>query len=148
MKKIFFLSGTALVCFIIITSFINKRSLHTGNLPKLVNKKIVCSVPSSLAIPAALFISPPSSPAVVMIRKNIYNLSAAEITSLKNGITAMKGLPLTNPTSWQYQAAIHGTTLTNNLPNWNSCQHGTQFFFSWHRMYLYFFERILRAKSG
>jgi tyrosinase len=83
-----------------------------------------------------------------MVRKNIYNYTAAEIASLKAGITAMKALPVTNPTSWGYQAAIHGTTLTNNLQSWNSCQHNTQFFLSWHRMYLYFFERILRAKSG
>jgi hypothetical protein len=87
-------------------------------------------------------------PAPVMTRKNVYALTPAEIASIKTGIAAMKALPLTNPTSWQYQAAIHGTTLTNNLPQWNSCQHGTKFFFSWHRMYLYFFERILRAKSG
>jgi len=87
-------------------------------------------------------------PSGVMIRKNIYSLTPAEITAIKTGIAAMKALPVTNKTSWAYQAAIHGTTLSNNLPSWNSCQHGTQFFYSWHRMYLYFFERILRAKSG
>ena len=106
------------------------------------NAALVCTVP---AAEAAVFLPAPSA---VMTRKNVYNLSAAEINSLKNGIAAMKALPLTNTGSWQYQAAIHGTTLSNNLPSWNSCQHGTQFFFSWHRMYLYFFERILRAKSG
>ncbi len=83
-----------------------------------------------------------------MVRKNVYTLSAAEIASIKTGITAMKALPLTNNNSWQYQAAIHGTTLANNLPSWNSCQHGTEFFLAWHRMYLFYFERILRAKSG
>ena len=87
-------------------------------------------------------------PMAVMVRKNVYSLTAAEITSIKTGIAAMKALPLTNPTSWTYQAAIHGTTLANNLPAWKSCQHGTQFFLSWHRMYLYYFERILRKKSG
>jgi hypothetical protein len=28
------------------------------------------------------------------------------------------------------------------------CQHASFFFLSWHRMYIYFFERILRAASG
>ncbi|MGH7262080.1 MAG: tyrosinase family protein [Nitrospiraceae bacterium] len=30
---------------------------------------------------------------------------------------------------------------------WNTCQHGSYFFLSWHRMYLYYFERILREAS-
>jgi tyrosinase len=31
---------------------------------------------------------------------------------------------------------------------WNNCEHGSYYFLSWHRMYLYFFDRILRAASG
>ena len=31
---------------------------------------------------------------------------------------------------------------------WATCEHGTEHFFSWHRMYLYFFERVLRQASG
>ena len=31
---------------------------------------------------------------------------------------------------------------------WATCEHGTRFFFAWHRMYLYFFERVLREASG
>lgn len=31
---------------------------------------------------------------------------------------------------------------------WGSCQHGTTGFLPWHRMYLHFFERVLRKKSG
>lgn len=88
------------------------------------------------------------APQAVMIRRNIDALSAADIASIRTGVAAMKALPLTNPTSWVYQAAIHRTTLTNNLPSWNSCTHGSQYFLAWHRMYLYFFERILRKKSG
>jgi tyrosinase len=66
------------------------------------------------------------------------------------GIIKMKALPYTNPTSWGYQAAIHGTTQTDNLLSWNTCHKvgETYFFLAWHRMYCYFFERILRAKSG
>ncbi len=31
---------------------------------------------------------------------------------------------------------------------WDMCQHGTQHFLTWHRMYLYFFERVLRAAAA
>jgi Common central domain of tyrosinase/Polyphenol oxidase middle domain len=107
----------------------------------------VCAAPANSFDATAEYFKPNTALAIV-VRKNVYSLTAAEITTLKTGIAAMKALPTTNPTSWTYQAAIHGTTLSNNLPSWNSCQHGTQFFLSWHRMYLYYFERILRSKSG
>ncbi len=31
---------------------------------------------------------------------------------------------------------------------WATCEHGSAHFFTWHRMYLYFFERVLREASG
>lgn len=87
---------------------------------------------------------------IIRVRKNVYNLTTAELNAIKVGIYKMKALPYTDPTSMAYQAAIHGTTMTDNLPSWNTCHKSgeSSFFFSWHRMYLYFFERILRAKSG
>jgi len=90
-------------------------------------------------------------PAATYIRRDIGGLSSASdpiIQSYKTAITAMQALPYTNPLSWAYQAAIHGTTLGDNLPAWNTCEHGTIYFWSWHRMYLYWFERIIRKMSG
>lgn len=58
-------------------------------------------------------------------------------------IAAMKALPATNPCSWAARAAIHFPGLGPAGP----CDHGTMFW-SWHRMYLYWFERIIRHKSG
>jgi len=64
----------------------------------------------------------------------------------------MKSRSPSDPTSWIYQANIHGTY--DQPPNqqvartWNQCQHGSFFFFSWHRMYVYYFERILQAAAG
>lgn len=83
-----------------------------------------------------------------IIRKNIKNLTAAELTALKNGVAVMKARATNDPTSWAYQAAIHGTTLTPVQTAWNTCQHNITHFFSWHRMELCFFERILRKASG
>ncbi|MGC2238193.1 MAG: tyrosinase family protein [Pyrinomonadaceae bacterium] len=83
-----------------------------------------------------------------IIRKSFKTLTAAELTAYKNGVAVMKSRPLTDPTSWGYQAAIHGTFNTPVHTAWNTCQHNTTFFLSWHRMYLCFFERILRKASG
>jgi tyrosinase len=66
----------------------------------------------------------------------------------RRAIRAMRLLPDTSPCSWFYQAAIHGTTDPRNLPSWNTCHTNATFFWAWHRMYLYFFERIVRKHSG
>src|SRR5262245_65751523 len=50
------------------------------------------------------------------------------------------------PTSWAYQAAVHGAPAGMPRDQFvDQCQHNTWFFLSWHRMYLLFFERIVRA---
>jgi tyrosinase len=94
--------------------------------------------------------------AQVRIRREIHGLATTgpEIAALKRGIAAMQARPAADPTSWLFQANIHGTD--DPLPpgsgpagdTWSTCQHGSFFFLSWHRMYLYHFERILRAASG
>jgi Common central domain of tyrosinase/Polyphenol oxidase middle domain len=84
-----------------------------------------------------------------MTRKDIDTLTEAELTDLRNGVSVMKSRPSSSPTSWIYQANIHGDpTGGGTSPGWNSCQHGTFFFLAWHRMYIYWLERILRAASG
>jgi hypothetical protein len=59
--------------------------------------------------------------------------------------------------SWAYQANMHATWFTppppeppptSELPGWTTCEHGSLFFWPWHRMYLYWFERIIREMSG
>jgi len=81
------------------------------------------------------------------VRPNV-NGSMANLTSYINGVTAMKALPMSDPRNWYYQAAIHGIP-TGSAPDWNTCQHGpVNFFWPWHRMYLYWFERIVRSQSG
>lgn len=148
MKKLLLFSAGLLTAFAALFSFTDLENKEKP-LPVPRNGEVACG-PITPFMSNVVSFTPPENPFAVMVRKNVYSLSAAEITSIKNGITAMKALPLTDPTSWTYQAAIHGTTLPNNLPSWNSChQPGAAFFFlAWHRMYCYFFERILRAKSG
>jgi len=91
--------------------------------------------------------------AAPFVRRNLGGMSASDpvLVSYRKAIKAMQMLnsstPL-SPLSWTYQAAIHGTTLTGSHTAWNTCEHGTMFFWSWHRMYLYWFERIIRKMSG
>jgi tyrosinase len=86
----------------------------------------------------------------VYVRREINTLAldGPEISAFRKGVEVMKRRPASDTTSWIYQANIHGTYDKPVLPAWNTCQHGNYFFAPWHRMYLYYFERILRAASG
>lgn len=87
-----------------------------------------------------------------VVRRDIGGLKGTDpiIVSYRKAIKAMRALSSNNPLSWEYQAAIHGTHLSPPPPGapWNTCEHGTDYFWSWHRMYLYWFERIIRKMSG
>lgn len=88
----------------------------------------------------------------IYIRENIatFMQSPERIEALRRGIRVMQSRPATDPTSWIYQANMHGIPgdELRRLTAWNTCQHGSFFFFPWHRMYVYYFERILRQASG
>jgi hypothetical protein len=73
-------------------------------------------------------------------RRNIGKLAANDpvILSYMKAVTIMQALPSTNPLSWTFQAEIHR----------NSCEHDTDYFWPWHRMYIYWFEKIIRKLSG
>ncbi len=84
----------------------------------------------------------------VLIRKDIDTLTEPEIAALRKGVSVMKSRSDSSPTSWIFQANIHGAPQGSALnPAWRKCQHGSFFFLAWHRMYLHFFERILHAAS-
>ena len=87
----------------------------------------------------------------VRTRRNIYCLSESspDVIAYRAGVAAMMALPSSDPTSWEAQRAIHWTTVGSPPTSlYNLCEHSSLFFLSWHRMYLYWFERIIRAKSG
>lgn len=80
-------------------------------------------------------------------RSDVWKLAAQDDTLLWYGraVDAMQQLPKTNPLSWEYQAAIHGSVSVPSslLRWWDQCQHSTSFFLPWHRMYVLHFERIV-----
>lgn len=98
------------------------------------------------------------------IRKNVWTLPAGDPTLswYAKAVDAMRALPITDPRSWRYQAAIHGypghesdplAVKGETLPSgaeqrtyWQQCQHGSSFFLPWHRMFLLHFERIVAAQ--
>jgi hypothetical protein len=96
---------------------------------------------------------------VVHTRQDIAKLTLAQIASLRKGIGVMMERSYVNPddpTGFTFQANIHSTVNLAGMcpmgdpsnPLWDQCQHYSDLFFAWHRMYLYYFERILRAASG
>jgi Common central domain of tyrosinase/Polyphenol oxidase middle domain len=84
------------------------------------------------------------------LRRNAFTMANNDpiLVGYRRAITAMKALPANNPCSWTYQAAIHGTNATPVLTAWNTCHIDARYFWSWHRMYLYWFERIVRKHCG
>jgi len=88
--------------------------------------------------------------ATPVVRRNVGGMDPSDpiLVSYRKAIKAMQGLPTTNPVSWAYQAAIHGTLSSAVHASWNTCEHHTDFFWSWHRMYLYWFERVVRKMCG
>jgi tyrosinase len=89
-----------------------------------------------------------AQPGSIRVRRSVFSPSAP-VADYREGVRVMKTRSATDPTSWVYQANMHGTY--SPAPTgavWNQCQHGSFFFLSWHRMYLYWFERIVRKACG
>lgn len=82
------------------------------------------------------------------VRVDVWSLSPNDptITYYADAVRAMQAKPESDANSLAYQAAIHGKDDGAPLPLWNECRHGGWFFVSWHRAYLYYFERIVRAE--
>ena len=84
-----------------------------------------------------------------LVRRDIWELEQEQawhpITrAFAEAVRVMQSRPEANPTSWAYQAAVHGTEVNPDEFR-NQCQHNSWFFVSWHRMYLYWFEQIIRS---
>lgn len=107
--------------------------------------------PKATAVDAKAKVKPKAGP--VHERREIHTFTTAQIDAFRKGVAKMQSRPYTDPTSWIYQANMHGYPTSSSIcpvigtpqPQWSTCQHGSFFFLAWHRMYLYYFERILRA---
>jgi Common central domain of tyrosinase len=85
----------------------------------------------------------------VRVRQNVVGAPATLITSFRKGVATMQARAVTDPRSWLYWANVHGTPGSqNSAGTWKQCQHASFFFLPWHRMCLFYFEKVLRAASG
>jgi hypothetical protein len=85
-----------------------------------------------------------------LVRQNIWSLQSGTtwhpiVLAYAQAVRVMKSRPASDPTSWAFQAAIHASFTSPAHLNWNKCQHRSWLFLPWHRMYLWFFENIVRA---
>ncbi len=126
---------------------------------------------SSAALAGAVvpLLSPPSpAEAAVMPRMKLetFSATASNVTRLRTAVAAMMALPAKNHRSWFWQSAVHAvlSSWVSGLPSgtappvaqqtqfWNQCphdpSHGSAEFLIWHRAYLYYFERTLRAVAS
>lgn len=88
----------------------------------------------------------------IYVRRNVWELTSDArpwdpITeAYAKAVTVMQARPVADPTSWLFQANMHWTYDDGRKnPLWNQCPHSNWFFFPWHRLYLYHFERIVRS---
>jgi tyrosinase len=88
----------------------------------------------------------------VRVRKSVWSLPPADKTLdwYRQAVERMISRPVSDPTSWRYQAAVHGTPPGMPLDPigdgfWDQCQHQSWFFLPWHRGYLAAFEAVVAA---
>ena len=89
-------------------------------------------------------------------RRDVWELSEEDtwhpiIEWYARAIVAMReknGTDFSDPTCWRYLAEIHGSSIPPaSWPRdatWNQCQHSSWYFLPWHRIYLHYFEQIVR----
>ncbi|PYE52057.1 tyrosinase family protein [Deinococcus yavapaiensis] len=86
-------------------------------------------------------------------RRDVWVLSANDpwdpiLTWYARAVQELRTRLISDPTSWGYLAAMHGTDqATGTWPKdapWNACQHNSWYFLPWHRMYLHYFETVVR----
>ena len=85
----------------------------------------------------------------VRVRPDVYGLQGEwpdELLWYARGVGRMQQRPDTDPTSWRYQANVHGNQPEGQRPGeWDQCEHQTWFFLPWHRAYVYCWEMIVQA---
>jgi tyrosinase len=81
-------------------------------------------------------------------RRDVYGLQEWDDVLLwyARAVHSMRHKHEADPTSWRYQANVHGVLRKNPRPGaWDQCEHQTWFFLPWHRAYLYCWESIVQA---
>ncbi|AQA22203.1 putative peptidoglycan binding domain protein [Rhodococcus sp. MTM3W5.2] len=83
------------------------------------------------------------------VRRNVWRLSTGRgwdqtLLAYAQAVCTMQARPADDPTSWDFQANLY-RAYRASFADARDGHDGNRFFLPWHRMYLYFFEQILRA---
>lgn len=87
----------------------------------------------------------------VRVRRDIWTLESAQTwhpvtRAYALAVGEMKRRRPSDPTSWVYQAQVHGMGNGGQPDQFRGqCQHNGWFFLPWHRIYLHWFEQIVLA---
>jgi hypothetical protein len=159
-----------LLCSIalIFSSLSFNKQLPIEIAKQKVNATLVACAPNDeieKELSATHFTTDPKD--VVLIRKEITTLSPVELKQFRDAIDMMKSKTITfeyeeetikkgkkymkkgtkTMSIWNFQAALHGEVSDQKKINvdFRKCSHRKRSFLSWHRMYLYYFERIMHS---
>ncbi|MEM8712198.1 MAG: tyrosinase family protein, partial [Planctomycetota bacterium] len=113
----------------------------TPRAPKDLSRRGFLGCASGAAIVAATSARPRWSPPFAAYeRRNVHGMSMKKgpLKSYADGIAAMLKLPPSDPRNWYRHALVHLM----------DCPHGNWWFLPWHRGYLGWLERTLRALSN
>ena len=105
----------------------------------------------------------------LFVRESVHTVAPEVLDAYAKAIDEMERLGADNPISWYYQANIHhvpsctwngvalpGCVQDTSDPStwpgdtgkiWAACPHGNLMFLSWHRLYLYYLERLVRHSA-
>jgi len=86
-------------------------------------------------------------PDITVVRRDVWSLGTPwndYTEAYARAVSLMQSRAPTDPTSWYFQAAIHGSFVRPPHPTWSQCQHQSWYFLPWHRIFVYWFERIVR----
>ena len=159
-----------IVLAIAIALLIDQRHVWTSRITKFLIlvpyavPPIAAAAVSALALAGLPARAAPAGP----VRQSLAAFSAdpGKAAALRRGVAAMKALPGSDHRSWFFQAAVHAYSdalfeaelkrdpklkSIDGDKYWNKCPHFGQCsadFVIWHRAYLHFFERTLRAAAG
>jgi len=112
---------------------------------------------ATLAVAAILPARTSRAQGSLRVRRSINDLireNSPLVESYRRAVDVMMKRDISDKTSWWFQANTHDAPEDNYamMPSlsefWGQCPHKNYFFVSWHRMYLHFFERIVRKASG
>jgi tyrosinase len=141
MKKTILYAAILFLCIIMGLGF---KKQQPFDVAKLSANVIECVPTNNFDDDAISFAPDPNE--VTLIRKDITSFHGNDSANLCMAIKKMKETKqpgFKSMSVWEFQVKIHGGEKELHK-NFGTCQHYGYFFLAWHRMYLYYFEKVLR----